>query len=676
MKNKVKIFDRGVFLEALNQLKIVGIIACAIYLSAGILTPIGYLIDGTYYDKELKKWMEITFDAEYFIILAGILYVFIPVMMMVIFFWMNKRNSCDFYHAIPVRRETMFISTIAAVFTWSVIIIAAAVIVPLAIVGIHPLMATDMAVFWKIILYIFAGIILMMGVFALGITITGNGFTNVVASLMILFVPRAILTFIVMMTEDFMPFIVLNGGNSLLNSQYNLLVSPVMKMFDYGSNTISLYQSAAYTGILGLIYLAVACIMFKKRKSEVASQPSAYNIVQIICRMIPAYFFSLIGTYFLLDTTMNKSYEIEMYFVAVVWYVVALLVYFIYELITTRRWRKVGISARQLPIFVGIVIISGLSIGLGTYLSMNREISVEDIEYIEIEPLEGTAYFSGQDSVVIRDEEIYKLIKEAYENQIDDYYGEYYSYYEENEVFVGINQGGLTFYRKVYLNSLDMEKLMTVYVNTLDNSGKNVELPEYDSHNMDLYLEIDGLSEQQVTELYDILQEEAQSLSYRELFNLDEYSVMSQLSIFNYNDYSASWDEIVIPISDITPKSKAYLLSALFEEANNIDVKEYDYLFEEDSAIVGIDMNFTVVTKESTESFYVGRFKNDGTAGHITGVENIYEMLHSLKGDNLIIIDGYLEVERDGDIWYEWIGDIYRADDELAERLRDMATIY
>ena len=38
MKNKIKLFDKLVYLEMLNQIKITGIIASAIYFVAGIIT--------------------------------------------------------------------------------------------------------------------------------------------------------------------------------------------------------------------------------------------------------------------------------------------------------------------------------------------------------------------------------------------------------------------------------------------------------------------------------------------------------------------------------------------------------------------------------------------------------------------------------------------------------------
>lgn len=682
MKNKIKFFDRGVFLEALNQLKIVGIIACAIYLSAGILTPIGYMIEGPNYDYQLKQWIPIEFEAEYFTSLIAIMYLFVPIMLLVIFFWMNKRNSCDFYHALPVKRGTIFVSTIAAVYAWTFIIIAVAVVVPLFIVGFHPMMITDMEIFWKIILYIIAGVVLVTGAFSLGISITGNGFTNVMASLMILCVPRIIMTIITIMIEEFMPFIRLGVGTSLLNINYNAVLAPFIGVFYYGENSyVSIYASVGYSCILGLIYTALAGVLFKKRKSEAAAQPSAYNIVQIVCRMIPAFLFSLIGTYFFLETTIKKQYDIEAYFIAVVWYVVALLIYFIYELITTRRWRKVGASVKQLPIFVGIVVFSGLAIGLGTNQAMNREIKPDEIEYMEFEPLEGTSYFSKNKNVKITDKELYKLIKNAYEEQLDAYYTENYSYYEDWDVDVCIKQNGIKFYRKVYLNDYEMSKIKSAYVEALDNANNSVILPEYEFKTMDLYLDIDGIKDEQLEELYGILRDEAKNLSYKQLFNMDEYDSMAYIEIYNNVDYEDSWWYIEIPVSDATPKAKSYLMSVLLENAKQNNIEEYEYLFESDVNIIGIDMTFTIVNKDTTEELYVYIYEHYTDTETLTGLETIFKTLQSTGGDSVVIVNGYLEIYDEygyeyGENYCEWINGVFRVDDELADEIREMATEY
>lgn len=674
MKNKTKIFSAGVFFEALNQLKIVGIIACAIYLSAGILTPVGYMIEGPYYDNELRKWVPINFDAEYFTVLFGLVYVFIPVMMMVIFFWMNKRHSCDFYHAIPVKRETMFISTIAAVFTWALIIMAVACVIPLSIVGFNPMMETEMDVFWKGILYIFAAIIQMMGVFALGISLTGNGFTNVVATLMILVVPRAILSIIFSMIESFMPFIQMNYGDSLINNYYNALLLPFIEMFD-GRGSVTVFGCAAYSTVLGLIYLAIACIMFKKRKSEVASQPSAYPIVQIVCRMIPAFLFSLLGTYFLLETTISKSYDIESYFIAVVWYVMALLVYFIYELITTRRWRKVGASAKQLPIFVGIVVICGLAIGFGTYFAMNRDIDSEKMEYIEVESLYGMEYFSGDESVRIKDKEIYELIEDAYDEQLEEYYDDNYSYYEENSIVVGIKQGGSVFYRRIYLTDNEMNKLQNAYVDALDNSDIKVKLPVYAENLIELYLDIDYITDIQVADLYDVLCDEVSEMSYKELFQLKEHDVYANVVIYNNGNNRDKWRSMVIPITDLTPKAKAFLLDSLLKYAEENDVSQYEYYFDDKATdkVIGLEMSITVMNKEQVGKYNMDTFSDSAITDETVRLmaDTICEVMASTEGDNIIIFDGYIEseyIEDEGE-FTEWVGGAFRVNDELAEKI-------
>jgi hypothetical protein len=51
------------------------------------------------------------------------LFAVAPLMTLVQFAFLNQRKACDFYHAIPHRRLTVFFSMMAAVLTWCAFLI-------------------------------------------------------------------------------------------------------------------------------------------------------------------------------------------------------------------------------------------------------------------------------------------------------------------------------------------------------------------------------------------------------------------------------------------------------------------------------------------------------------------------------------------------------------------------
>ena len=71
MKNKIKLFDKLVYLEMLNQIKITGIIASAIYFVVGIITSLGLWVsaigEGFDYVDE--------FPGEFFYILLPLVFI-------------------------------------------------------------------------------------------------------------------------------------------------------------------------------------------------------------------------------------------------------------------------------------------------------------------------------------------------------------------------------------------------------------------------------------------------------------------------------------------------------------------------------------------------------------------------------------------------------------------------
>jgi hypothetical protein len=199
-------------------MKIVGIFGMVIYTLAGILYPIGMIIEEMNYPSEHN---EIYFPIEYFYILYGLVFVGIPLLMLVGFSYLNKRKSSDFYHAIPVRREAMFISGMAATFTWVVMILIVACVFTLAIVGIDGKLIIEMSMFSTLFKTVIVTCIQVASVFALGIALTGNSFSSVLISLMIMFAPRVIIMIIMGSIQELVPFSVVDYGNSILNLNYN-----------------------------------------------------------------------------------------------------------------------------------------------------------------------------------------------------------------------------------------------------------------------------------------------------------------------------------------------------------------------------------------------------------------------------------------------------------------------
>ena len=88
-----KYFSKGLYIEGLKQLRMVGIIGLVIFVLEAVLGPVGNIIRlANVYEASL---FVSAIDAHWILVLSFI--VFAPVMVMILFGFLNKRNMSDFY---------------------------------------------------------------------------------------------------------------------------------------------------------------------------------------------------------------------------------------------------------------------------------------------------------------------------------------------------------------------------------------------------------------------------------------------------------------------------------------------------------------------------------------------------------------------------------------------------
>lgn len=636
MKNKVKLFDRGVFWEAFNRLKIPGIIGSAIFVSSAFILMLGCMLE--LFESGAKR---VEIPVEYFYITYIIPIVIVPMMMTVAFSYLKTRKTSDFYHAIPVKRETLYFSTILAALAWIVAIFIIASIIPLSMAAFTVVYKIDMVVYWNIISTVFLTAILVLASFALGVSLTGNGFTNFFVSAMIVFVPRVISTIIYNMAEDFTPFLVLNVGNSLLNNQFNI----IFRAFNMNGLTIPFWAAVIYTILLAVIYLTLGAIAFVKRKSEMAGQACAYKGVQVASRMLLP-FITLLGALNFIFISINNDSDIECTIFCIALVLVAFTIYFIYELITTRRIKKVIKSLVWFPVLIGGVGVVGIIISIGSKIALSREVDADRINYLLVTDMCG--YFADNEFHKLDNERANDIIAEAYERQmdnLDDYYEElYYDGDTDMYIVVGINQGGTTFYRSIYLYYEEYEEMYDICMKEIYGDEYMLEIPRYDINQ--ICFDSIYLSSSDERELYNILREELKEVPIADVFDYEKDAfTYVNISTYNYQTGYSDWD---IPISEATPKTlDAYLdiLRGYNYMFDKVDVYENCLDDYEEGHIIDISIwDIIIIDEDNNAEKIVGV----GTSAEGEVAEATVEMFKILeeseKGDNVIIFDFWAEV--------------------------------
>lgn len=459
-----RIFSPRLYLDGLKQLRLIGIAGLVILALEAILIPVGEVLsqmDREYVSVELVGFMNMhPMLVLCFCVLA-------PLMTLYLFQFLNKRNASDFYHAIPETRLCLFFSFTAAILTW---VVGTAVLTTLLSVGIHMAFPTFFTVnftsVFAALMNILAGCVLVTACVALAMCVTGTVFTNVMVSLMIIFLPRLLILLLNSSVTSNLPLIASNHFVFWLDPSCNVPVGTVLGVLGIGAsqNVLSSWQSGLYTLVLAMLYLGAAAFLFHRRKSEAAGRAAPNRILQAVFRIALAMVPCAIACY---GIFYNIIWEEEMdTFMFVVLYIIALVVYFLYEIITTRKWKNLlkAIPALGVLVVLNVALTGGM---LGLYQSsLAFSPDAEDIRSVRImSRYQYTDYFTARtQQIEIDDPEVKEVVARQLRFSADLCRQSLRQYYDRvgpnmTTACVAIRTGTSTHYRNILLSTEDYKTL-------------------------------------------------------------------------------------------------------------------------------------------------------------------------------------------------------------------------
>ncbi|HEX2939260.1 MAG TPA: hypothetical protein VHO66_10150, partial [Ruminiclostridium sp.] len=289
---KRKYFDRNLFVEGLSQIKMAGTILFIISFLGSLLVPFSRWFKIIEYQRQgisvtnLLRPVRITEIAP---IIIPFIYVAPFIFCFILFAFLNKRNSSDFYHSLSCRRITIFNSFTASAMLW----IAATVIICVStsgivyqLLGIHVYFSY---IIWLIGTFI-AGALLVFSCMLLAMSATGTTFTNIVLFGLIFFLPRFIFLMFGKALTSAVNILIIKDTN-IVNYSNNIPIKFIFRFIlnDNSTNSNQLYSSLSaivYTLIIAVIYFCLAGIIFNKRKSEAAGSSAPNSILQHVYRCV------------------------------------------------------------------------------------------------------------------------------------------------------------------------------------------------------------------------------------------------------------------------------------------------------------------------------------------------------------------------------------------------------
>lgn len=475
-----RFFSKSLFLEGMRQLKVLGIISAIISMLISFFTVYGMHISA----KDVNMRNAATGFSNYIeevgteiclpIILVG--WVVVPLAVFMLFNFMNKRNSSDFYHGIVQRRETLCLSFIAAILVLALAVMASSVIVGTLSTAIFPYVRLE-KYFWSEllegILKVIAVAIFWIGVILLSMSLSGTVLTNLAVTAIILFFPKVlylVINGVVTGDIDIYPF---NSGEGLLSGRYNLVTGVFNQIIDYNSSyTDNALLCILYTAGLGILFIIAGCVAFCLRKSEAATLAAPNRKLQMVFRIIPAFVVTMVPSVYLYNIILqNKRISEEDFFMILVFYVMAAVAYFLYEIITTKKWRNIWKSAPGLLVILLLdVVFIGVMFGRREMIlaEQPRNSSYVRILGTRMSDMNSKDYFQLRSAEVkITDPRAIEILEDNLAQDVQLIRNNERSLsYERSRYLVEFRDNGKSTYRLVFVNKAETAYLDGVIANT------------------------------------------------------------------------------------------------------------------------------------------------------------------------------------------------------------------
>ncbi|MDO4542920.1 MAG: hypothetical protein Q4C01_00085 [Clostridia bacterium] len=423
----------------------------------------------------------------------------------------NKRSSCDFYLAIPVKRTTLFLTSTLAVAAWTAIGIAASILFAAVLNlfgGFHIVQLAQYAVLFCVL---FISTMLVYAMCSIGCIVTGRLFSNIVMSQVVLWLPRFFLLIIFAFAQSnvsgFVKFSFepLNPTGQLA---CGLLLAP-LQMGSSNGMLLSLWPYI-YSLILLVAALAVGCILFNRRRAELAETSASTPRVQNIQAAITLLFAWMILVTYFVELNFEVSALISTSVLVFVWFL-------IYQSVCKRSLVKALKSIGWY--FVSAAVGTALVLGARAAVELlnNVEVDANDIKgiYVEGYSRENLAFgytdFDNDyyENYVMREvnqsnEITNKIVAEALEPV--DTKSIYYVTYQK-EVRIELNSG-VTLYRRIVISEGDKARWEASLQDNQQYQNALVAAPDMDRNQAYYFERLNGASYEQLEAVYAAAMEE------------------------------------------------------------------------------------------------------------------------------------------------------------------------
>lgn len=372
-KNK-KFFSYGLFKEGLRQTRIIGLVGLITILAITALIWFGKFADSFNYIEKIQNYTRL-YGVEVSAVLLLQYCVICPLMVLFLFRFLNKRDAADLYHALPYSRECVTLSYFSSVMAWNLITTCSTLVLVAGLYNFTPGMAMNLSQLFWFGFNVFSAQFTVAASVLFAMSITGTAFSNVTVSLLVIFLPRLVITALGEMMDTACVIVDIEKQFPFLNPTLNVASGVPIAAVQTASTGRgdALLQclirpiNGLYTLGLGLVLLVAAVWLLRKRKSETAGKSSPNRVLQGVYRIALGSVLGLVPVYMVFQGFMNQGsfYLSDIVILLILVFLVALF-YFLFELITTKKVQNI---LKAIPGFAVVLIIDAVLLGITLGLS-------------------------------------------------------------------------------------------------------------------------------------------------------------------------------------------------------------------------------------------------------------------------------------------------------------------
>lgn len=566
MKN---IFSFSLYRQGLRKVRGVGIAMAIVIIVLNAIVPILCMVEdriSVSYSSMVAHSVE-PVEAPYFAPFGIAVIIFAPILIYSMFSFLNERRSADFYHAIPHKRICVYVSFLMAALTWLIGVLLASSLLNSILWGISRFDEMNFAAFGLSFSAYAITALAMAGFMALAMMLTGSTISNCLVFLLVLLFVRTIGFFFLYCLEDIAPMFV--SDTSWLKifeleffMPFELLFEGIFQMEDavFHKGGMMIYWL-----VVSILLLVVSGVLYVHRRSEWATKSAPNKLLQHVYRIAVTLPFMLLGIVFIV---MEGNFEVY----HVIFFVLAAVVYSLYELLTTKKIKNLVRSLPLLlvPVALSLVFIGAVHGAKGLiYASIPTEEKIESVSLMPKQTHSVSYEYAVTYGVFVDGETLIRdtaaALQESKEWGNGTFYGETISYYDECSYKEPITYYTPTIIVKLKSGREVAYRLHSTYdisaqiINSEECRAAYLALPE----NCDIYVSHYGMltMDESTKGLWESFKAEYEALSDAEKYNYksDGYYVMHEYATFelsgvvNGNKFHATY-----AVTDrYTPKTAA-----------------------------------------------------------------------------------------------------------------------